>query len=99
VTTALLILLLAIATMGSRLIGTLSGRMPGGRLERILHYVPFGLFAALVVIGTPTAPEPHWLAWLSGMAATGILAYRGTSIFLSLVAGIGLAFLVSQLLT
>ena len=95
--TPLLILLLALATMGSRLLGTLTGRMPSGRVNRFLHYVPFGLFPALVVIGTPAAPEPHWLVWLAGMSATGILAYRGASVLVSLVAGVGVAFVVSRL--
>lgn len=95
--TPFLILLLALATMGSRLLGTLTGRTPGGPFKRFLHYIPFGLFSALVVIGTPTAPQPHWLAWLAAMAATGLLAYRRASILLSLAAGVGVAFLLSRL--
>lgn len=95
--TPLLILLLALATMGSRLVGVFAGRKPGGRLERVLHYVPFGLFAALVVAGTPAAPEPHLLPWLLGMAATGLLALLRASVFLCVAAGVGLAFLLSRL--
>lgn len=98
----LMILLMSLVTMGSRVLGFFVVRQPGEKLGRALHYLPFGLFGAIVVAGLPEPAGGSWLPLAAAIAATGITAWRKWPIILTLVAGFaafGLVSLIAGIVT
>lgn len=89
----LLIAAMSLVTMGSRLLGFLAIPYPEGKAGRALHYLPYGLFAAIVVAGAPdlTDVKPA-IAFALGAVVTAIAAKRR----LPLIAAIALGFIVAQ---
>lgn len=83
----IMILLMSLVTMGSRVAGFFALKEPKGSLGRALHYLPFGLFGAIVVTGLPQAPGTSWPALAAAVAATAVTAWRKWPIILSLAAG------------
>ena len=91
---ALLIAVMSAVTMGSRLLGMLAVRSrPAGPLKRALHYLPLGLFAALVVTGMPAPTAGGMLPFAAGLAATAWTAWRGRPLVVSLLVGFAVAWL------
>lgn len=91
----LMILMMSLITMGSRVLGFFVVRQPGGKLGRALHYLPFGLFGAIVVAGLPQSGDAAWLPLAAAIAATAVTAWRKWPIILTLVAGFAAFGLVS----
>lgn len=84
----LLILAMSTVTMGSRLLGFVAvRRQPEGRAQRALHYLPFGLFAAIVAAGLPSAGSGGGLPFAAGALLTAWSARRGHPLVLSLLLG------------
>lgn len=94
----LMIVLMSLVTMGSRVIGFFAVREPKGRLGRALHYLPFGLFGAIVVTGLPQDTTSSWPALLAALLVTGLTAWRKWPIILSLVAGFAAWLLLNAIL-
>lgn len=94
----LLIAAMSAVTMGSRLLGFVAvRRQPAGRAKQALHYLPFGLFAAIVVAGLPPADGGGGLSFGAGALLTAWSARRGHPLVLSLLLGAGGAGAVSYL--
>jgi Branched-chain amino acid transport protein (AzlD). len=82
-----MILLMSAVTMGSRIAGFFAVNEPKGKVGRALHYLPFGLFGAIVVTGLPKSPDVSRLAVAGALLVTGVGAWRKWPIILSLAAG------------
>lgn len=82
-----MILLMSAVTMGSRIAGFFAVNEPKGKVGRALHYLPFGLFGAIVVTGLPQGPEVSRLAVAGALLVTGVAAWKRWPMILSLAAG------------
>lgn len=82
-----MILLMSAVTMASRVAGFFAVNEAKGKLGRALHYLPFGMFGAIVVTGLPQAQDASRLAIAAALLATGATAWRRWPIILSLAAG------------
>lgn len=91
----LMIVLMSLITMGSRVAGFFVVKQPGGRLGQALHYLPFGLFGAIIVTGLPQTSDGSWLPVSAAFAATALTAWRKWPIILTLIAGFAAFALVS----
>lgn len=83
----LMILAMSVLTMGSRVLGFFAVSEPKGALGRALHYLPFGLFGAIVVTGLPQDPGASWPAAAAAILATAAAAWRKWPVVLALAAG------------
>lgn len=90
----LLILGMSLVTMGSRFLGFFAVGEPGGEWARALHYLPYGLFAAIVVTNAPERLSIEALPFVAALAVTGIAARKGAPVIVSLALGWGAAWLL-----
>src|SRR5690606_37270876 len=90
-----MILLMSAVTMGSRIAGFFAVNEPKGKVGRALHYLPFGLFGAIVVTGLPQGEEVSRFAVAAAMIATGAATWKKWPMILSIAAGLAAYFLTS----
>lgn len=96
VTTLITILLMALGTYGLRAGGYwLMGRVTlSDRMETGLAYLPGAVITALVVPATITAGLPG----VAGLLAVAVVMRRSGHLFLALVAGIGMVWVMRQVM-
>ncbi len=95
-----LIVLMALITVGSRLLGFfVVGRSGETPLGRALHYLPYGLFAAIIVTSTPglKGDVAELLPVITAALVTGWTAWRRMPLLLSLGLGMAMALIFERL--
>ena len=95
----LLIAVMNTVTMGSRLLGFFAVRKPSGSIARALHYLPYGLFAAIATTSVPAAKGIEWVPAITGMLVTAWTAWRRWPLILSLACGFSAATALRFLLS
>lgn len=94
-----LIVVMALVTMGSRFLGFFLVRPPDQTpLGRALHYLPYGLFAGIIIASAPTEGTPAaWLPVVGAALVTAWSAWRRHPLLLSLALGLGTALILGSL--
>ena len=76
----------------------LSKREISGSLKEFLLYIPFTSLTILIVRGILTAGEDMKIPTVLGIISAGLLSYKKDSLVLSVLFGIGVAFISIQVL-